>query len=569
MTAGVFFLSCFINLAFFAVPLYTIQVSERALTSRNVLTLLFLTIITIVILGFSALIEALRSRILQASAADFDVRTSGPLFNLLGHRTEGKSLIEHQVAVNDLNTLREFIGGSYIPSFMDALFSPLFLLAMFVIHPLLGLLTLGFLVVLVLLSVINQAATLPSSKRAQEAGTRMAYLTSAVARAAEDVRVMGMLRPLQEEWSRRRLAMLGWQSSAGLRSTVVLGIIRFLRQSQQILAIALAAYLIIHSEVSTGALFAAMILVGRCTGPIEAVVGGWRQMSGATLAFRRLDTLFEKAATEEATVSLPRPEGRVAVDRVYVSAGSSQATILSDVSFTLRAGRVLCVIGQSGAGKSTLARVLVGSVKPRRGTVALGDDDLSHWNTDELGRFVGFMPQQIEFLPGTVAENIARFEAPSPDRDKAVVEAVTLANVRDLVRSLPEGFNTRVGPDEMALSSGQKQRLALARAVYRKPALVVLDEPNANLDAQGEKNLAETLQELRRQEVTVVVITHRMNMLAYCDDVLVLNGGTVHAFGPKEFIMNRMPNVTRSGPGLTVIEGNAPPKAVAERGATA
>jgi ATP-binding cassette, subfamily C, type I secretion system permease/ATPase len=278
----------------------------------------------------------------------------------------------------------------------------------------------------------------------------------------------------------------------------------------------------------------------RAIGPIEQVVSGWRTIVGARDAYQRLAQLFAASDSGE-NMDLPPPEGRLTLAHVYAAAPGATTPILKDVSFALRPGRVLGVVGSSGAGKSSLMRVVVGAWAPQRGSVALDGHALSHWNPDKLGRYIGFVPQDVELITGTVAQNIARFDEEAEGAAAAVLAAAKEAGVVELVSSLPNGFNTSVGPGGQVLSGGQRQRIALARALYGDPTLIVLDEPNSNLDAQGEEALARAIEALREKGRTVVLVTHKLNLLIYCDDVLVMHAGTVHAFGSRDEIMKRLP----------------------------
>jgi ABC-type protease/lipase transport system fused ATPase/permease subunit len=286
-------------------------------------------------------------------------------------------------------------------------------------------------------------------------------------------------------------------------------------------------------------MFAAMIIASRGTGPLEQVINGWRTLSKARGAFERLETLVEGDEDRE-RLQLPRPNGVLNVSHLSARPPGNDRIVLNDVSFKLDAGRVLGVVGQSGAGKSCLARVLVGAWVPLRGTVTLDGNEISHWDQDDLGQYMGFMPQDVDLLPGTIAENIARFRD-DPDQTEKVLEAATLAGVEELIQSLPDGYNTQVGPRGHVLSGGQRQRIALARAVYGSPSFVVLDEPNSNLDANGEEALGRAIEKLRERGATVVVITHKMNLLTFCQEVLVLHEGALHAHSSRDDIISRLP----------------------------
>jgi ABC-type protease/lipase transport system fused ATPase/permease subunit len=278
----------------------------------------------------------------------------------------------------------------------------------------------------------------------------------------------------------------------------------------------------------------------RIVAPVVSVTTSWRAISSVRTSMERLNRVLAEEANPGDRISLPRPSGSINVSRVVLTPPNDETVVLGDVSFTLQAGRILGVVGPSGAGKSSLAKLLVGAWHPRRGKVTLDNHDLAHWNEDELGRHIGYVPQDIGLLPGTVAENIARFCDDDPIDHAAILEAAELAGIEDVIQGLPDGYNTKVGAGGHVFSGGQRQRIALARAVYGNPSLLVLDEPNSNLDAVGEEQLGRTLTEMKSRGATVVLVTHRMSMLVFCDDLLVMNAGTIHTYGPRDTIMNRL-----------------------------
>jgi ABC-type protease/lipase transport system fused ATPase/permease subunit len=363
-----------------------------------------------------------------------------------------------------------------------------------------------------------------------------------------------MLPPLRDRWYDLHLRMLGWKSSATGRMEIFASATKFMRAYQMAGIYTVGTLLFLNGEVTLSNTFVAMTLMMRGLGPIDQVITNWKSYSDCLGAVARLDEVLRDAQKQGLKVSLPELKGALAVSRVFAFAAGSDKPLLNDVTFSLGEGRVLGVIGPSGAGKSCLARALVGAWLPRSGSIAIGDHDLAHWNEDELGRHLGYMPQDVELLPGTIAENISRFDPAAASDPNSFIAAAELAGIQDLIRSLPSGYNTPVGLNGLVLSGGQRSRIALARAVYGTPRFVVMDEPNSNLDVIAEQSFLSMVQKLRAINVTVVIITHKLNILNYCDDVLVLNNGTVQAFGPRDQIVNRIPRST-APPALTVIAG--------------
>jgi PrtD family type I secretion system ABC transporter len=351
---------------------------------------------------------------------------------------------------------------------------------------------------------------------------------------------MGMLPALRRRWRHYHFTALGWQHAALARSEYAAGLLRFVRNSQQVLLLLVSVSLYLLQQVSAGAVFAIVFVGVRAIAPVSVVAASWRGIWNVLNAVERLNAVLDHTV-EPSRMQLPRPKGALSVSRVVLAPPGAENIVLNDVSFSLRSGRILGVVGPSGAGKSSLAKLLVGAWRPRRGTVHLDEHDLFHWNQDELGRYVGYVPQEVELLPGTVAENIARFADEGAPDCAAVLEAAELAGIQDVIQSLPQGYDTKVGFDGYTLSGGQRQRVALARALYNNPSLLVLDEPNSNLDAIGEQSLGDTLTLARNRGATVVIVTHRVSMLSFCDDLLVMNAGTVHTFGARDHILNKLP----------------------------
>ena len=549
---ALFAFSFFCPVLYLASPIYVEQIFDRVMYSRSLESLLVLGTIATFVLMMYALLEWVRKKALVRIGNAIDERLSRVIFDIAQRSNRGSSRAPN--ILGDFNTVREFLSGNAVTAIFDAIWSPLFIIVMIIVNWVFGLIAVFMIGATTILAVVNHRVSRGDMGRYQKVAMKSQEFSQAVARNADTVRVLGMLPPLRDRWYGLHLRTLGWQSAATGRMEIFVSATKFLRAYQMSLIFTIGTLLFINNEGTLANTFVAMTLMTRGLGPIDGVVSNWKAYSNFLAAVGRLDAVLRDAHKQPPKISLSQLSGTLAVSRVFAYAVGGDRPLLNDVTFSLGEGRILGVIGPSGAGKSCLARTLVGAWQPRSGSIAIGDHDLAHWHEDGLGRHLGYMSQDIELLPGTIAENISRFDpaaATDPDR---FIAAAELAGIQDLVRSLPNGYNTAVGPNGHVLSGGQRSRIALARAVYGEPKFVVLDEPNSNLDAVAEQSLLAMVKELKARNVTVIIITHKLNILSYCDDVLVLNNGTVQAFGPRDQIVNRIPRSTAT-PALTVISG--------------
>lgn len=552
--ASLLLFSFVISLASLTPTIFMLQLYERVMHSRNEMTLLFLVVIALGLLALWTALETVRLRMLQRMAVSLHNAIGKKLFEAINRRHDKFSSVARNAMLQDINVVREFVGGNLLVQLMDLCFAPLFVFVAFLFHPLLGATLLVLLVIIVGLTLVHQRLVRDPVRRAQAAAAHATDLGRSIIANAEPIRVMGMLPSLASRWHDRQSEMLGWQSAAWSRTGLIGEVLRFIRHAQGPIMMTVGILLFLEQQTGGGIIFAASVLSSRAIQPVDAVVSGWRTFWSVRLSAGRLETLLQEADTHDTErFALPRPAGPLVVSRATVVAPGRTSTILNDVSLTADRGRILGVVGASGAGKSSLARLLVGIWRPVRGAVALDGHDMAHWDQDDLGRWIGYVPQDVELLAGTIAENIGRFQQGGDD---AVLDAVELAGIQDIIRGLPEGLNTKVGPDGHVLSGGQRQRIALARAVYGDPCLLVLDEPNSNLDSIGEESLAKTMAKMRERGAIVIIVTHRMTMINHCDDVLVMHSGTVHARGERDQIVARLSNnrsqrlaVVRSGTG--------------------
>ena len=531
--AGLFSLA--INLLLLVPPLYMLQVFDRVLASRSVETLAVLTLAAVVALVVMALLDVLRARLLAASGAALD-RSLGPrvLDGLLAQtaRLSGGAYLN---GLRDVNTLRIFLAGAGLMALFDAPWLPLFLLVIFLFHPILGIVAVVGAVAMLTLAVLNERLTRAPLERAQVEARRAGRFIDANVRNAEVVNALGMLPAVTQRWAQLNDAALLEQMRANRIGGSLTGWTKFARQLIQLAMLGAGAFLVVAQDVTAGVMIAATVLLGRALAPVETLVAGWRSLVEAKNAWRRLHQLLTATPPAAAGTELPAPEGRVELEGVAFRLGDK--VILRGVAFKLAAGESLGLIGPSASGKSTLARLIVGVWKPAAGVVRLDGADVAAWPRERLGPHLGYLPQDVELFGGTVAENIARLG--SPDATE-VVRAAQRANVHELILRLPKGYDTEIGEAGQALSPGQRQRIALARALYGKPRLVVLDEPNANLDHEGEEALLHTLETLKAEGVTVVVIAHRPSLLRSVDKMLVLNDGAVASFGLRADVMARV-----------------------------
>jgi len=528
--------SLFINLLALVSPLYMLQVYDRVLASRNSLTLLFITLLAVALYFVYGALESLRTQVLVRAGIRFDGEVRGQTFKsvldaTVQHRPGGSQ------ALRDMDVVREFITGAGLISFCDAPWIPVFVVISFILHPFFGVLSIVAGAAILGLAIANDYATRAPLQQATVASIAAQNDASATLRNSEVMHAMGMWGGLQQRWQRRRDELIGWQALASDRGGAVMSSIKAFRQIVQTLILGGGAYLAIDGKISPGAMIAASIIVGRALAPIELVVGQWKGFVAARGAWDRLQAIFRgdvQAAQER--MSLPAPQGRVLVEGVAVAPPGRRQPTVVNTSFALEPGVALAVIGPSAAGKSSLVRALVGVWPTIAGAIRLDGFDLKHWDPQQLGPYVGYLPQDVELFAGTVAENIARFSA---FKTEDVIEAARIAGVHELIQALPDGYETQIGEGGEALSGGQRQRIALARTIFRRPPLIVLDEPNANLDSQGEVALANALMQLKGQ-CTIIFVTHKVNLLGVADKVLLMQNGQVAAFGDRDPVLQQL-----------------------------
>jgi PrtD family type I secretion system ABC transporter len=516
------FFSFFINLCLFALPLYMMQIYNRVLPSESESTLVMLTGLVCFALAALAALEGTRAQVL--------VRLGGKLEHVLNRQvveaafatTLRSSEGPARQALKDFDTIRSFTWSAVPSALCDVIWTPLFVLVVFIFHPLLGIIALGASITLLGLAFVHDRVTRSNFEEAGRQASEANSLLEQSLRSAQTLQAMGMLQSLQQRWLRQRNETIRLQARAADRTGVLTGVTKSVRFLLQASLLGCGALLVIKDEITPGAIVAASMLMSRGLAPLEMTIGAWRQCVGASSAYARLNSLLEQCPARPRRISLPTPTGALHVQDMVAWLPGTPAPTLRRVNFRLAAGETLAVVGASGSGKSTLARLLVGAWAPYSGEIRLDNADIHVWNRDELGPYLGYLPQEVDLFEGTIAENIARFG--ELDSLK-IIDAAKRAGVHDMILALPQSYETRLGPGASALSGGQRQRIALARAIYGNPVLVVLDEPNSNLDTGGEQALAEALAEMKRSGTTVILISHRSKSLRHADHLLMLQDG--------------------------------------------
>ena len=534
----IFFGSIFINVLALLPSLYLLQVHERVYTSRSLGTLGFLTVIVLILSVIDAVLIWMRREIVSRVAYGFVEKVETPIFRAAQFKSGQVGGSARYVS--DLQLIRDTMGGPLIPACCDVVMAPLFIAVLFLIHPVFGITGIALTLILGILSFANGRISDKVGRKSREAQADSLEFSTYLTRNSEVARAMGMLPGLTELWKDRQDQTRRWQAAALRRTVPIQSVLRYIRSLQIVVVTGLGAVLYIAGSITAGMSFAALLIMRRAVGPIEAVVNGWKNFAASKDAFARLEDLLAEDQTRIDSIPLPRPSGQISVSHLTLKAPTKEI-IVRDVSFSVDAGSVLAIIGQSGAGKSSLLRAMAGVWQPSGGTLALDGHVYNNWNQDDLGRHIGYLPQENEFIPGTLAQNVARFYPEVYKDDPALFEAIALAGIDDLVKELPDGLNTPLGPKGHPLSGGQKQRIAFARAIYGNPSLILLDEPYSALDSRSEAHLVETLRVLAERGATVVIVTHKLNMLQHCDTVLVMQAGYVQAFGSREIIMQRLP----------------------------
>lgn len=531
--SGIF--SMVINILQLVPVIYMLQVFDRVVPTGNKSTLLMLTLILTVLFFTMGALEWVRSQIL--------VRVSSRLETLLNERLYQVSYKQALIsggqkasaqALDDLTSLRQFMTGSGLFAFFDVPWIPIYIAVMFIFHPSYGWAAIGTAILLIIIAIIQEKSTAKLLGDANTLAINGRNLVNKNLRNAEVIESMGMLHNFQKRWLIGTEKVLILQALASSRAGAINGLSKTIRALSQSLIMALGAYLVIENEITGGLMMAGTILLGRALAPIDLMIGSWKGFILARNQYKRINDILHKIPADAPKMTLPIPVGAFQLENAEVTPPGGKYPVLKGISIAFNKGDVVGIIGASGSGKSTFARALLGIWSTSNGTIRLDGADISTWNRQDLGSYIGYLPQDIELFEGTISENIARFGDVNSEK---VVAAAIMADVHHLILHLPQGYDTNIDANGGNLSGGQRQRIGLARALYGDPVIVVLDEPNSNLDEQGEFALGKAIQLLKQKKTTVVIITHRNNVIQHVDKLLLLKDGLASVYGPKDQVI--------------------------------
>lgn len=530
------FFSLVINLLMLTGPLYMMQVYDRVLGSRSVETLVVLSILMVFLFLVSGLLETLRSVLMGRMALRVQDSLAPMMFDAALEEA-GAREAQARTAVRDVDAVRAALASPAVAALFDLPFAPVFMAAVFILHPLLGFVATGGCIVIILLTWLNHVSSRAREGRATVASERAERVSQSILEDADSVRALGMRGAARAAWERERMDMLDATAAAGELRGHYASFSKALRMILQSVMLGVGAWLVIHGDASGGVMIASSVLMGRALAPVDQVIAGWPVVQRALTGARRIDAILAARPAAGARTPLPRPRPVLSVSGLAVAPPGGRNLTLRGVGFHLKGGQALAVIGLSGSGKSTLAKALAGAWKPAGGEIRLDGATLDQYQPDQAGRLIGYLPQRISLVDGTVAENISRLD-PAP-AEGSVVEAARRAGAHEMILALPDGYETRVTASGGGLSGGQLQRIGLARAFYGNPVLLVLDEPDSNLDGQGSQALDQAVASVKAAGGMAIVMAHRPSAIRQCDLAMVIEGGAMKDFGPRDEVLAR------------------------------
>nr|WP_235008437.1 type I secretion system permease/ATPase [Candidatus Halocynthiibacter alkanivorans] len=537
-------LTCATNLLILAIPIYLFQISDRVLTSRSVDTLIMLTVVIVGAVVLQAILDAVRRFVLMRTAVEVAARLGAPILSAAATAALHSNGREFQT-LGDLQQVRGFLVSGTLISFLDIPFAPLFILAIFLVHPHLGMIVVLTSLILLVIAVVNQKLTARPFAEASMAQSRANLHLDSMARNSQIINALAMVPEAVMIWGRDTAASLKHQVKAQDRNIISAAVSRAARLLTQISMLGWGAYLAIQGEITGGMVIAASIIAGRALAPIEGAIEGWNGFLLSRAAYGRIGSLMQNTKMKFERLRLPSPEGRLDVERLLYVPGGTKQVVLNGLSFSLNPGDSLAVIGNSGAGKTTLGKMLVGSILPTSGNVRLDLMDLRNWDPRQFGESIGYVPQDVQLFPGSIKNNIGRMRDDATDEQ--IHRAAVLADVHDMIASLPHGYETVVASDGSPLSGGQKQRVALARAFFGNPRLLILDEPNSNLDGAGDKALSRAIKHASESGITVVVITQKSSLLNVVDKIMLMADGNIIMFGARDQVVQQLQKQNNGG----------------------
>ncbi|GAB4353857.1 MAG: type I secretion system permease/ATPase [Oricola sp.] len=536
--------TCATNILVLAIPVYLFQISDRVLTSRSIDTLIMLTVLIVGAVILQVIFDAIRRFILMRTAVEVAAQLGSPILSAAARASLHSNGREYQI-LGDLQQLRSFLVSGTLLAFLDGPFAPLFILAVFLIHFHLGMIVVVTALFLLAIALFNQRLTSKPFAEANIAQTKANLHLDSMSRNSQIINALAMIPETVAIWGRDTASSLRSQVAAQDRNIVSAAMSRGVRLLTQVGMLGWGAFLALEGEITGGMVIAASIIAGRALAPIEGVIEGWSQFLLSRSAYGRISALLTASPLNFERLQLPRPEGRLDVERLLYVPQGTKRVVLNGIGFSLMPGESLAIIGDSGAGKTTLGKMLVGSILPTSGSVRLDLMDLRNWDQRQFGENIGYLPQDVQLFPGTIKANIGRMREDASDAQ--IFEAAALADVHEMIASLPQGYETMVAADGSPLSGGQKQRIALARAFFGNPRMVVLDEPNSNLDGHGDHALARALAHAKQNRITVIAITQKPSLLKYVDKIMLLTNGTISMFGRRQDVLQALATYQANG----------------------